>query len=73
MSGRLLVVDRYISDNYIDARYAYVGLAAPGDVGSWQRESKVFHLTLFFPSFNSFFAYLIPLFLLPGVPILDSS
>lgn len=40
VSGRLLVRDRYISDKYISATNAYVGLAPPGDVGSWQRECK---------------------------------
>lgn len=32
---------RYIDDDYISAKNAYVGLAPPGDVGSWQRECKV--------------------------------
>ncbi|OIW14564.1 hypothetical protein TanjilG_14950 [Lupinus angustifolius] len=40
VSGRLLVRERYISDDYISAKGAYVGLASPGDIGSWQRESK---------------------------------
>ncbi|XP_059460743.1 probable rhamnogalacturonate lyase B [Corylus avellana] len=40
VSGRLLVRDRYVSDDYISANGAYVGLAPPGDVGSWQRECK---------------------------------
>ncbi|KAJ4701498.1 Rhamnogalacturonate lyase family protein [Melia azedarach] len=40
VSGRLLVQDKYISDGYISASGAYVGLAPPGDVGSWQRECK---------------------------------
>uniref|UniRef100_A0A2P2INM9 rhamnogalacturonan endolyase n=2 Tax=Rhizophora mucronata TaxID=61149 RepID=A0A2P2INM9_RHIMU len=38
--GRLLVRDRYMSEDYIFASGAYVGLAPPGDVGSWQRECK---------------------------------
>lgn len=29
------------------AQGAYVGLAAPGDVGSWQRECKVINATIF--------------------------
>ncbi|KAI8012958.1 Rhamnogalacturonate lyase [Camellia lanceoleosa] len=37
ISGRLLVRDRYMSNDYISASGAYVGLAPPGDVGSWQR------------------------------------
>ncbi|XP_021832103.1 probable rhamnogalacturonate lyase B [Prunus avium] len=40
VSGRLLIRDRYISDDYISAQSAYVGLAPQGDVGSWQRECK---------------------------------
>ncbi|XP_057434888.1 probable rhamnogalacturonate lyase B isoform X2 [Lotus japonicus] len=40
VSGRLLVRDRYIDDDYISAKGAYVGLAPPGEVGSWQRECK---------------------------------
>ncbi|XP_062001223.1 probable rhamnogalacturonate lyase B [Rosa rugosa] len=40
VSGRLLIRDGYISDDYISANGAYVGLAPPGDVGSWQRECK---------------------------------
>ncbi|KAJ4851071.1 hypothetical protein Tsubulata_009587 [Turnera subulata] len=40
VSGRLLVRDRFVSDDYISANGAYVGLAPPGDVGSWQRECK---------------------------------
>ncbi|KAJ4701499.1 Rhamnogalacturonate lyase family protein [Melia azedarach] len=39
-SGRLLVQDRYVSNDYIAANGAYVGLAPPGDVGSWQTECK---------------------------------
>ncbi|KAI3491198.1 hypothetical protein L1887_44444 [Cichorium endivia] len=39
--GRLRVQDRFISSySYISADGAYVGLAPPGDVGSWQRETK---------------------------------
>ncbi|KAI4308657.1 hypothetical protein L6164_031712 [Bauhinia variegata] len=40
VKGRLLVRDRYISDAFISVNGAFVGLAPPGDVGSWQRESK---------------------------------
>lgn len=40
LSGRLLVLDGFISKNEKPAVAAYVGLAAPGDVGSWQLESK---------------------------------
>ncbi|KAF3447274.1 hypothetical protein FNV43_RR12454 [Rhamnella rubrinervis] len=40
VSGRLLVQDRYVSNTYISADGAYVGLAAPGEVGSWQIECK---------------------------------
>ncbi|PKA46203.1 hypothetical protein AXF42_Ash015496 [Apostasia shenzhenica] len=40
VSGRLLVRDRYIDDHDLYATSAFVGLAAPGAVGSWQRECK---------------------------------
>ncbi|KAE9614477.1 hypothetical protein Lal_00012317 [Lupinus albus] len=39
--GRLLIQDRYINGGRFQyANNAYVGLALPGDAGSWQRESK---------------------------------
>ncbi|KAK1276221.1 hypothetical protein QJS04_geneDACA005768 [Acorus gramineus] len=40
VSGRLLVRDRYINGEDIAVDSTYVGLALPGDVGSWQRECK---------------------------------
>ncbi|XP_065872226.1 probable rhamnogalacturonate lyase B isoform X2 [Euphorbia lathyris] len=40
--GRLLVLDRHISNDKIFAKGAHIGLAAPGDVGSWQTESKAY-------------------------------
>uniref|UniRef100_A0A2N9FNC3 peptidylprolyl isomerase n=1 Tax=Fagus sylvatica TaxID=28930 RepID=A0A2N9FNC3_FAGSY len=40
VSGRLLVLDRYICEECIPGNGAYVGLAPPGDVGSWQKECK---------------------------------
>ncbi|KAG5541921.1 hypothetical protein RHGRI_021672 [Rhododendron griersonianum] len=40
LTGRLLVYDRYISEQPLPAIGAYVGLALPGETGSWQRESK---------------------------------
>ncbi|XP_031119541.1 probable rhamnogalacturonate lyase B isoform X1 [Ipomoea triloba] len=40
LSGRLLVLDRYINSDSVPAGGAYVGLAPPGDAGSWQRECK---------------------------------
>lgn len=40
VSGRLLVKDSYLYSDLIPANGAYVGLARPGDVGSWQRECK---------------------------------
>ncbi|KAL1349597.1 hypothetical protein HN51_026115 [Arachis hypogaea] len=40
VSGTLLVRDRMLSDDFIGARGAYVGLAPPGEAGSWQRECK---------------------------------
>uniref|UniRef100_A0A1D1YZG3 rhamnogalacturonan endolyase n=2 Tax=Anthurium amnicola TaxID=1678845 RepID=A0A1D1YZG3_9ARAE len=38
--GRLLVRDGYLHGNDIAADSAYVGLASPGEAGSWQRECK---------------------------------
>ncbi|KAI3685803.1 hypothetical protein L6452_35061 [Arctium lappa] len=41
VTGTLLVLDRFITGSHsIPAKGAYVGLAPPGDVGSWQRENK---------------------------------
>ncbi|KAF0898364.1 hypothetical protein E2562_007212 [Oryza meyeriana var. granulata] len=42
ISGRLLVRDRYLEDADLYATAAYVGLALPGDAGSWQRECKAY-------------------------------
>lgn len=39
--GRLLVYDEYINTDLMPARSAYVGLAPPGDEGSFQDDSKV--------------------------------
>uniref|UniRef100_A0A0E0EMM6 Rhamnogalacturonan lyase domain-containing protein n=1 Tax=Oryza meridionalis TaxID=40149 RepID=A0A0E0EMM6_9ORYZ len=41
ISGRLPVRDRYLHGADLYATSAYVGLALPGDVGSWQRECKL--------------------------------
>ncbi|KAB1200354.1 Rhamnogalacturonate lyase [Morella rubra] len=38
--GQMVVRDRYIQGKLVWAKSAHVGLAAPGEVGSWQRESK---------------------------------
>ncbi|XP_040371168.1 probable rhamnogalacturonate lyase B isoform X1 [Rosa chinensis] len=38
--GRLIVHDRYMNESLLSESSAYVGLAAPGEVGSWQTESK---------------------------------
>ncbi|KAG6702606.1 hypothetical protein I3842_07G043700 [Carya illinoinensis] len=39
--GQLVVRDRYMNEKSLDwAESAYVGLAAPGEAGSWQRETK---------------------------------
>ncbi|XP_012081709.1 probable rhamnogalacturonate lyase B isoform X2 [Jatropha curcas] len=40
ISGQLIVRDRYINKRLMYASSAYVGLAAPGDLGSWQMEAK---------------------------------
>lgn len=38
--GRLQVRDRYINQYLINANSAYIGLAKPGEVRSWQTENK---------------------------------
>ncbi|CAN4106713.1 unnamed protein product [Withania somnifera] len=38
--GKLLVNDSYVSKTLITPNSTFIGLAAPGDVGSWQIESK---------------------------------
>ncbi|KAI3955238.1 hypothetical protein MKW98_020871 [Papaver atlanticum] len=40
VNGRILVHDRFVSKEDIPAVDAYVGLAFPGEVGSWQTECK---------------------------------
>ncbi|PON32376.1 Rhamnogalacturonate lyase [Parasponia andersonii] len=40
VGGQLVIRDRYINRRLFWAGFAYVGLAAPGEVGSWQKESK---------------------------------
>ncbi|KAK6130747.1 hypothetical protein DH2020_035505 [Rehmannia glutinosa] len=40
ISGKLLVRDRCMSDDYMMANGAYIGLAPPGEIGSWQTEGK---------------------------------
>ncbi|PRQ20949.1 putative rhamnogalacturonan endolyase [Rosa chinensis] len=40
VSGRIRVGDSFVSDDHILGHGAYVGLAPPGDVGSWQRDCK---------------------------------
>ncbi|GFQ03724.1 rhamnogalacturonate lyase [Phtheirospermum japonicum] len=40
VSGRLHVRDSYISERLITAKSAYIGLAPPGEPGSWQSENK---------------------------------
>jgi len=40
VSGQLQVHDRYVNEKPMSAKSAYVGLAAPGDAGSWQAETR---------------------------------
>ncbi|MCD7463212.1 hypothetical protein HAX54_050162 [Datura stramonium] len=40
VSGRLLVSDSYVSKTLITGNSTFIGLAAPGDIGSWQIENK---------------------------------
>lgn len=37
----VIKMSRYVSQDYLPASGAFVGLSAPGEVGSWQRECKV--------------------------------
>ncbi|KAL2537287.1 Rhamnogalacturonan endolyase [Forsythia ovata] len=43
ITGRLLIRDKYLSSEFVHAKSAYMGLAPPGDVGSWQMETKRKH------------------------------
>lgn len=40
VNGRLIVQDRYVKGEDISAEGAYIGLAPPGEFGSFQRENK---------------------------------
>ncbi|CAN6372045.1 unnamed protein product [Urochloa humidicola] len=40
ITGRLLVRDKYLSKKDVPAAMAYIGLASPGQPGSWATESK---------------------------------
>ncbi|KAJ6758148.1 hypothetical protein OIU74_027273 [Salix koriyanagi] len=40
VSGQLVIRDRHMFDSLKWASHAYIGLAAPGPVGSWQIDSK---------------------------------
>ncbi|CAA7387655.1 unnamed protein product [Spirodela intermedia] len=40
VGGRLLVRDSFLDDVDVAANSAHIGLAPPGEAGSWQRESK---------------------------------
>ncbi|PON97078.1 Rhamnogalacturonate lyase [Trema orientale] len=40
VSGQLFIYDRYMNKSNFGAKSAYVGLAAPGEAGSWQWENK---------------------------------
>lgn len=44
---------RHVNERLITGNSAYVGLAPPGEVGSWQKENKVF-LFMFFLTINLF-------------------
>ncbi|THU63920.1 hypothetical protein C4D60_Mb01t20940 [Musa balbisiana] len=48
VSGRLFVVDETANKHYVNGNAAFVGLASPGEAGSWQRESKVPDLLIMF-------------------------
>ncbi|KAL9820245.1 putative rhamnogalacturonan endolyase [Arabidopsis thaliana] len=41
VKGQLFVIDRYIKNvTYLFGQFAFVGLALPGEAGSWQTENK---------------------------------
>ncbi|CAH9088011.1 unnamed protein product [Cuscuta epithymum] len=40
LKGRLRVRDRFLSSGFVEAESAHIGLAPPGDAGSWQRDVK---------------------------------
>ncbi|CAH9091563.1 unnamed protein product, partial [Cuscuta europaea] len=40
VTGRLLIRDRYLSEDLIPAKSAYIGLAPPGSDGHWQEDAK---------------------------------
>ncbi|KAL2521810.1 Rhamnogalacturonate lyase family protein [Forsythia ovata] len=40
ITGRLFIRDRYLNRKFMPAKSAYVGLAPPGDTGSWQTDTK---------------------------------
>ncbi|XP_022752049.1 probable rhamnogalacturonate lyase B [Durio zibethinus] len=40
VSGQLLVGERFIHKELVQAQSAFVGLAPPGDAGSWQKDGK---------------------------------
>ncbi|XP_048437462.1 probable rhamnogalacturonate lyase B isoform X2 [Pyrus x bretschneideri] len=40
VKGRIQILDRYVSKDRVPGNGAYVGLAPPGDAGSWQRDCK---------------------------------
>ncbi|RID54516.1 hypothetical protein BRARA_G01831 [Brassica rapa] len=40
VKGQFFVMDRYISKSKLFGKFAFVGLAVPGEAGSWQTENK---------------------------------
>ncbi|OAY66622.1 hypothetical protein ACMD2_16217, partial [Ananas comosus] len=57
--GKLMVRDRYISKYDIPAKRAYIGLALPGEPGSWQREIKEGKAYTILPKKNNLIFYYI--------------
>lgn len=75
IKGRLQVYDEYLSSELIPAESAYVGLAPPGEEGSFQDDSKVYInktskkiYILYF-----FLFHLMTILILAGLSILDTS
>lgn len=40
VTGRFFVHDKYVTDDKVPAKNAFIGLAPPGDAGSWQKDCK---------------------------------
>ncbi|KAJ4964551.1 hypothetical protein NE237_016400 [Protea cynaroides] len=57
VTGKLFIRDRFLEEEYIPGDSAYLGLAPPGDVGSWQTEHKGYQFWTRADSDGSFSIY----------------